>query len=135
VGLGAVRFARVTGRGARPGVVVEPEGPHALAQLLLLQRGRIALRFDLGLALAVGGLGLLEDVDNVLALRGQSVPGGEVSGTGATYTAHHLARPVDNGDRLAHAHCSRGHALPVRCRPRGWCAVQRLTKWSCATCR
>jgi hypothetical protein len=49
------------------GIVVDTQGFHALGELPLLDDG-IALGLDLRLALAVGGLGLLEDVDNVLAL-------------------------------------------------------------------
>ena len=43
-----------------------------LGDLPLLHDG-IALSLDFSFALAVGGLGLLEDVDNVLALGGSSV--------------------------------------------------------------
>ena len=51
----------------RTRVVVEADRLYALEELLLLQRG-IALGLDLGLALLVGRLGLLEDVDEVLGL-------------------------------------------------------------------
>jgi hypothetical protein len=52
-------------------IVVDANGLEALGQLLLFDCG-IALGLDLCLAFAVGGLGLLEDVDNVLALRAVS---------------------------------------------------------------
>jgi hypothetical protein len=51
------------------GVVVDADGLDALGELPLFHDG-IALSLDLGFALAVGGLGLLEDVDDVLALGG-----------------------------------------------------------------
>jgi hypothetical protein len=60
--LGAVR------RRARLDIVVEADGPDALAELLRLV-GSLLLGLELCFALAVGGLGLLEDADEVLALR------------------------------------------------------------------
>jgi hypothetical protein len=53
---------------ARPDVVLKLEGPHAIAELLLLSGRGMALGFDLSFALAVGRLGLFEDVKNVPAL-------------------------------------------------------------------
>jgi len=58
--LGAVRHV-----GA--GIIVDADGLDGLGQLPLLYGG-ITLRLDLSLALTVGSLGLLEDVDYVLAL-------------------------------------------------------------------
>ena len=64
VGFGSLGAVRDLGAGI---VVIQADGLDALSGLPLLHGG-IALRLDLRLALAVGGLGLLEDVDNVLAL-------------------------------------------------------------------
>jgi hypothetical protein len=55
-------------RSTRPDIVVDAEGLGALIQLLQLEGG-ILFGFDLCFALAVGGLGLLEDTDEVLALQ------------------------------------------------------------------
>jgi hypothetical protein len=63
--LGAVR------RCARLDIVVEANRADALAELLRLVGG-LLLGLELSLALAVGGLGLLEDADEVLALRAVS---------------------------------------------------------------
>lgn len=60
-GLGAVAGLGVVGAG----IVIA-----AFGRRLLLAGYGIALGLDLGLALAVGSLGLFEDVDNVLALLG-----------------------------------------------------------------
>lgn len=70
VRLGAVRvgFGSLgTVRDLRAGVIVDADSLDALGELPLLHDS-IALGFDLRLALAVGGLGLLEDIDDVLAL-------------------------------------------------------------------
>lgn len=64
--LGAVRG------GVRADIVVQADRLQALAQLPLLQGG-IPLGLDLSLALAIGGFGLLEDVDDVLGLLWRSV--------------------------------------------------------------
>jgi len=68
VGFGAVRVLGAVRGGVGAGVVVvQADGFDAVAEFLLLEGG-IALGLDLGLALAVGGFGFLEDVDDVLAL-------------------------------------------------------------------
>jgi hypothetical protein len=59
-GLGATRCARA-------GVIVVAQELDALGELLLFY-GSIAVGINLRLALAIGSLGLLEDVDNVFAL-------------------------------------------------------------------
>lgn len=66
---GSVGSLGAMGGGARSDIVLKPQRPHAIAQLLLLNGGSFAFCFNLGFALAVGRLGLLEDIDNVLALR------------------------------------------------------------------
>jgi hypothetical protein len=55
---------------ARAGVVVDVVDADRLGRLAQLARldGGIALGLDLSLPFTVGGLGLLEDVDNVFAL-------------------------------------------------------------------
>ena len=68
-----VRLGAMTGfgpvrRSARLVVVVETEVLHAIAQSFLLGESSIALGLDLGLALAIGRLGLLEDVYEMFAL-------------------------------------------------------------------
>ena len=60
---------RMAGGCAGLDVVVDAESPDALLELLFLQSS-ISLCLDLCLALAVGGFGLLEDADKVLALEG-----------------------------------------------------------------
>ena len=68
--LGLVGFAGVPRRCAGTCVVfVEAEGFHPISQRLLPGSSCIALGLDLGLALPVGGLSFLEDIDDVLALR------------------------------------------------------------------
>jgi hypothetical protein len=57
-------------RGTRLGVIVKAKRLHAIAQPFLLPGGGIALRCDLGLSLQVRRFGVLEDVDDVLALGG-----------------------------------------------------------------
>ena len=72
VGLGAVRGLGVLGavrRCARLDIIVDADRLDTLCELLRLVRS-LLLSLDLSLALAVGGLCLLEDADNVLALRG-----------------------------------------------------------------
>jgi hypothetical protein len=64
VGFGGLGAVRDVGAGI---VVIKADGLDALGELSLLH-GSIAFGLDLSLALAVGGLGLLEDVDDVLAL-------------------------------------------------------------------
>jgi hypothetical protein len=54
----------------RPNIVFDAQRLDALAQGLLFAHSSIALGLDLSLALAVGGFGLLEDADKVLALWG-----------------------------------------------------------------
>jgi hypothetical protein len=67
--VGALRATRMARGSARSSVVVlEPEGLHVVAQLLLLHKGGIALGLDLGFALSVGRLGFFEDIDEVFAL-------------------------------------------------------------------
>jgi hypothetical protein len=71
VGLGTVGRPGVLGvarRCARLDIVVDTNGFGAFIEFLQLVGG-ILLSLDLRLALAVGGLGLLEDADKVLALR------------------------------------------------------------------
>jgi hypothetical protein len=58
-------------RSARLDIVVDAQGPDALIEPLGLVCS-LLLGLDLRFALAVGGLGLLEDADNVLALRTMS---------------------------------------------------------------
>jgi hypothetical protein len=64
VGFGCLGAVRDLGAGI---VIIHTDGLYALGELPLLDGG-ITLGLDLCLALAIGGLGLLEDVDNVLAL-------------------------------------------------------------------
>lgn len=96
----------MAGGSARSSIVVELECLHAIAELLLLCEGSIALRLDLSFALAVGRLGLLEDIDNVLALCRHSLVDGHVNvhTGGGTHTADNLARLVDDGDGFSDAH-------------------------------
>jgi hypothetical protein len=54
-------------RCARLDIIVDADGLDALGDLLRLV-GSLLLCLDLCFALAVGGLGLLEDADDVLAL-------------------------------------------------------------------
>lgn len=68
MGLGALVFRCVSRRCARLSVIIDAQGLDALAELLF-PVGSLFLCLDLGLALSVGGLGLLEDADEVLALR------------------------------------------------------------------
>jgi hypothetical protein len=55
----------------RAGIVVQADRLYAVAQLLVVQGGT-ALGVQLGLALAVGRLCFLEDVDDVLGLQAVS---------------------------------------------------------------
>lgn len=66
-----MRCFGVAGGCARLDVVIDAEGLDALLELLLLH-GSISLCLDLCFALAVGGFGLLEDADEVLALKAVS---------------------------------------------------------------
>jgi hypothetical protein len=66
--VGRLGVLGVTRGCARLNIVVDTDSLGALVELLQLVGG-ILLGLDLCLALAVGGLGLLEDADKVLALR------------------------------------------------------------------
>lgn len=117
------------------GIVIDANGFYTLAELLLAH-GSIALGLDLSLALAVGGLGLLEDVDDVLALGVVStcLSRGVLSGT---YAAHHLARLVNNGDCFADSHgggwslslsmqCARRSSVTCGCGGDSWYLFVRV---------
>jgi hypothetical protein len=106
--LGAMRCLGVLGavrRCARLDIIVEADRLDALAELLRLV-GSLLLGLELCFALAVGGLGLLEDADEVLALRRSLVRGLSGGPLSATHTAHNLARLVNDSDGFSN---SNGH--------------------------
>lgn len=66
--MGGLGMRGPVGGCARLNVIFNAQRLDAPTQGLLLAQGSIALGLDLSLALAVGGFGLLEDAENVLAL-------------------------------------------------------------------
>lgn len=118
----------MAGGSARSSIVVELECLHAIAELLLLCEGSIALRLDLSFALAVGRLGLLEDIDNVLALCRHSLVDGHVNvHTGGVLTLLTtlpdllmtvMVSPTpmtSNYERVRHAACNVSCNVGLRC--------------------
>ena len=128
--LGAVRG------GARARVVVEAHRLYGITQLLVLQGG-IALGVDFGLALAVGRLCLLEDVDDVLGL--QAVSGDAMDAMGASCGSSEGARTLLTTlpERLMTVMVSPTPMVAVAEAAAGGCRLQRVggeVQWNVGQC-
>lgn len=110
----------MAGRGTGLDIVVDNVDFLESLGEVLFPDGGVSFCFDFCFALAVGGFGLLEDADKVLALLvvsgGVSYRRGSLS---ATYAAHHLARLVDDSDGLADSHCEEWCRCRCTARRRG----------------